>query len=449
MLRKPKLLIIEAGDQEFRFLCLEKGLWGKFSYASYHSYPYKAVTVQRSDSPDKKAILEILENYRSDSACRMRLPVYLLIPFKKGLVREFKLPWINTKERDSAIHYYLQHEVPILADELVYDYQVTAEKEKDYLHIRVTAARKDIIEAYGECFKQAGYELKGIEYAISALGEVLKKQSPDRILCIQDHKENRTQMVLYKNGLPQVIRDFSQEQYDLTKYHINLEIEGHEFPIEQIITDGSVQAEKAACLFLDSGLVKKRITLAEPNLDSELMNEIAGKGFKAYALLGELLRIQDGNNIDFSKFVQRKSKVKALTAILGLFVIINILFGVVCWYPETIKLFNIQTEAASLESDLNKIETEKEQVRRKLAGSRTDAVQDLKKIQQALEQAAGITVTRLNYKEGKLYLWAQCSDSSAITKFIGKLTAEGWRSPVLIDYHYQKQKITFTISVLS
>lgn len=441
MINGTRQLFVEVTAQEVRFLYWEKGFGGKAAKVSFRCFPFQA-------EPEKGLVLrQILQQYRKNNIGRTKMPVYLLIPFQNGLVREFRLPWISKRERDAAIHYYFQHDVPVLADELVYDYRIIEEKEREYLKVRVTAARKAVVAAYAEDLKKAGYELRSVEYSVSALGEVIGLYGGNTVLCLQGVPENRILVILYKGGLPEVIREFSPDQYDIAKYHIYLGLQDDEAPVDLIITDGSVQAERAAALFQESGLAKKQ--QGSLPITRDLSGELPEEGFQTYSLLGEMLRVRDRHNLDFYKSFLRPLKVQTLQLLFGAFFLIILLGGGLFWYPRFSDYLQIQKQITSLRDSQDKLQGEEDPITWPYWNkTKNTSCTDLKRMQKALEQMTGdLSLTHLNYKQDTLYLWAECTENAAITKFIGVLTAEGWREPVLVDYKYQKQKISFGISV--
>lgn len=447
MMRETKCLFVEVASKEIRFLYWEKGFWNKSSRFSFQSIPYECNVPDEDNKRDLRSLIEILKNYRLNVCGKKRLQVYLLIPFQNGLIRESRLPWVIKNDRDSAVKYYLQHEIPGLADDLVYNYQVIEEKEKQYLNIRVIAARKDVISLYADCVKQAGYELRGIEYSVSAVGEILNFQSEKRILCLQELKENRIQLVYYKNSHPEVIREMVINQYDITKYHIYLGLRDYEIPLDLIITDNGDQAEAISNAFIEAGLVKNKIsTLSSDPTDDD---EVKKYGFPSYALFGEMYRVQDKKNINFFKSFMHSTKIKAMTMLMGGFLVVLIMMGSLLWYPQFLDYLHIQQEITTLQNDYKNLQNEESMATltewKKAQEITRINIAQIQKLVMTFED--DVNVTRLDYKQNTLYLWAECTDELSITKTIGNLLIEGWKEPVLVDYRYGKQKTTFCLSV--
>lgn len=446
MFRSEKLLIVEIADREVRFLNWHKDWGRKPPNIGLQIYPL-GVEGQAANDSKLAALLDVLRTYRSQKKAHGKLPVYLLLPLENGFSREFSLPWIKKRERGSALRYYLEHEFPFLADGWIYTHQFKEEKEQEYLIARVTALRKDVLAFYANCLQEAGYVLKGVEYTVAALGSFFGLHSKARILWLQELTNSSIQLILFKDGYPDVIRELSIDQAELNKYHLYVGLNDLELPVEYLSTDGSLPAEKAASILLAAGFVQER--LAPSDLAVLPSQELQTLGYKAFALWGEKLRIAAGLNIDFYNYFRRRLKVKTIAALLGLWGIVCALLGSFLWYPALKQHLSLRTELATLQARQEKLLIDEDQIAwKEWKGYREISSSDLSKMQQILEKITpNLKLARLNYKQSTLYLWGECRENASISQVLAAFTAEGWREPVLIDYKYQEEKIVFVLSV--
>lgn len=448
MIGRERFLIIETALQEIRVFYWESGLWGrppKICYQCNHCQPQGHQ--DGSSLPGQSELTAALKNMPGPVA-KKKLPVYLLIPFEMGLIREFMLPWIPKRERDAAVHYAIQHEVPGIADELFYAYQAVEEDGRGPLKIRVIAARRDLIQAYADWIHQAGYTVRGIEYSISAFGSILPtnygREGSSKTLWIQK-ADSRIQMVLYKDNFPAGFREFKLGQGDYSKAYLYLGLNDEEFPVDRVGTDGSDQAEQIALALLKPGRAKKRLEIMNPQLSS--FTEFTPAGSSAYALLGELQRVRRQKTINFFLSLERPKKMKLAAALLGVLLSIFLVAGSLIWYPRITESRQIQKQMDLLHQRITYLETVEEQSRwTEFKVNQAISSEDLERIQKFLEQNPGeITLTRLNLKQGIAQIWGESRDNASLSRMIGILTAEGWRDPVLVDYSYQSGKITFSL----
>jgi len=433
-------LFVEITSKEIRFLLQKKT---KGNLPELYLEIFRAG--EEDDLSEAGKLMEILRNYRRKISGDQRkifgnkkVPVYLLLPYQDGLIREAKFPWIREKDRYEAVKFYLQHEMPAIADELVFQPVVSGEKQGESLHILITAVPKERINFYRQVFHSCGYRLKGAEYALSARTGIMKLKSQERLLTLALLTDSSLELVLYRGDVPEIIREMPCGEFG-PEYNLYFGAS----PVDFLWTDGSPQAEREAALLLASGLVKER--LAQPDIPGRPDAE-----FKAGALYGEILRVEDQNNInlvqkEFSPvFRETKGKLAAVFLVL--------LFGAAglsgtYLYWENMK---VQRDIIALRENLQKIEEEGyARDYSRWQELKASGPVDLQSIQRAvLGRTDGIRLTGWSYKQGLLSLRAESKSNQAILDWLSHLQASGWRQPYLDDYLRQKENITFSLTVI-
>jgi hypothetical protein len=438
---------IEIREEEIRFLRVSKSIWRRNREIYFCSRPLKKELPCPGGCPDTSELLETLKEFRREHYGEKIVDAYLLIPFHNGLIREYKLPWLDRKNRDTAVKYFLEQEIPAPEGELVYNYEETEEKEGEYLKITVTAARKDIILGYSACLRQAGYRLQGVQYSSAVQGEALGFEDTARVLVIQGIKGEKVQLSLYRGKVPEIIR-VVELPAESSRYLLSLGLKDYTLPTDFILADGSPKAEKIACLLCQEGLAKFKLPEIPVLQEKDISPGLAGQGFKIFALWGCRQKKEKGFKTDlYSPFLfALKTKLAVLFA--GIFLLTLVFFSMFFWFPLkkdlALSIENVRTMQADLErlqsgnteriwSDWLRLE--------ELSGS------DLRQLQKVCEYTDDINVTRLNYRQGKLLIWAECAGNALITELIGKLTDDDWREPVLVDFKYYRESTSFCLSV--
>lgn len=440
MLDERKSIFIEISSREVRFLYWERAFWSKNSKLDSYVFPL-------GHQPDNKQLVEVLTDFRKRYLGNKKISAYLLIPLQMGLIREFKLPWIPKKKRETAIGYYIEHEIPVPPGELVYYYQELEEKENEYLKIRVSAARREIISKYADCLIKAGYKLEGIEYAVNCVGMVLGKLGDKRVLVLQESKEGRIQLGLYRGSMLEVTTEIGRGERDVAKIMFSLRSQDEVLPIEMVVSDGSTQADELASLLHRSGLIiDHQLT---PEFDEEQLDILNIQGLKVYATCGYLLKIKKGKQANLYSSFLIPLKLKALALTGGIFLTILLLLGTLIWYPLYADYTNSQTRINDLQMNIANLEAEQSQdILTDWRILEEKSYQDLEQLYRALSYVdKEVTLERLNYKQGTLNLWAEGRDNPSITKLTDKLMADGWQDPELINYKYYQQTISFCLSV--
>jgi len=395
-------------------------------------------------------LVEILKDYRQKYFKGAKVPVYLLIPFQNGLLREFILPWMDVRKRSSAISYYLKHEIPGLTSELIYTYHVIEEPNNKKLTVKVFVARKDLIDFYIKNMEEAGYLVRGIEYSISALSELFSYYPSQKVLYLQSTKDRRIQMVLYREAEPEVVTEITFEQLDVTKYQIYLGLNEYDIPVDFVVTDLSEQTNKLASLLLEAGLVKDRlVNFNKKIIDTKIELEQGSTTFPTYPLLAEFYRVKENRNLNFFPEFQRVNKAKALILSAVCVLATFLLLANAIWYPKYDDLKKLEQELAYLQ-DYHAYLQNDEIV---IALSEWQAQQKskiliLEKVLYALkDMEKEISLSRLSFNNNTMYIWAECYNEMAISNTMEKLGNNGWKNPVLIDYYFDNQKLVFCLSV--
>jgi type IV pilus assembly protein PilM len=198
-MNKRYLLFIEIDLHEIRFLMEKRSLGKKSSELIYQNVPW----------PEGNALEDILRAYRRLFPEKKKIAAFLLIPFENSIIREYRLPWMPKRQRDSAVRYFLQHEIPYITEEFVWRYQVTGEKTGESISIQVTACRKETVRFYSQILLKTGYTLKGMEYSPWALGGIFCREAAAAAaatICLAKSGKDALQFTLYKGRIPQLIR---------------------------------------------------------------------------------------------------------------------------------------------------------------------------------------------------------------------------------------------------
>jgi len=435
------LLFVEIVPGEVRFLLRRKWVGRKPADLHYQVISF-GQEVNDEYKPDSDVLREILTDYRKSIGNKI-VPVYLLVPFYNGLIREFRLPWTGKKDRDAAVKYHIQYEVPVLADKLVYDYLVTEEKPGDYLIIQVTAARRDVISAYAEIMEQTGYQVRGIEYSIWAKGEIFSAEENETAIWLQKQKAGIIEVDIYRGTVPEAVLFIPVTQIDSARYGIYTGFQDLQAPAEYLISDNSSEADEATRSLTESGLLSKYFTV--PVNDSILKD----KSFETYALLGEMKRVLEKRNINFLGFILRPLRIKMLTRIAAAFLGLSLICVFVFWYTNFSEEKRIQQEIFVLQGDIQILKDDYDlKIINKWAETRKVSMADLEHVHNItglIDQ--NITVSRLNFTERTLCLWAECRNTEDVTKLVADLKADGWKEPFFVDYRLRKDNLVFCLRV--
>ncbi len=459
-------IIIYIGQREVRFLREYKHRWGRRTTVHYESVACETGFINGTLNAACPFLSAIVKAYREKTFCKSfgkKVPVYLIIPFHNGLIRRFKMPWIKKKDRDSAIRYYIRQEIPILTEDFALDYKVDEDESKDYLEIQLCAVRNDVIKGYAECLSQAGYDIRGGEYLLLALGDFIASQNieeegelrnrNEKSICIFTLGENRVQYIIFEGGFPQVVRESDLNEIEAAKYHLYMMLKDNESPLQAVFTDDSPQTRMLANQLIDQGLVKENRVLGySVNKGEGVYNDksdISHISLDQLVLQKALKRTKDKRSFNLCKTLLRPIKVRLLLNLVGTSLISLFLLGGGLGYPLWQDYHQIQEDIKLLQEEIKLIHNDPDQMTWEVWQQEHKASCDnLQSIQGAIHYLdQEMVVTKLNYKQGTLFLWLECQQNTSITSLIGNLMAEGWKEPTLLDYQYVKNRISCCLSV--
>ncbi len=463
---ESKTVHIEITENEVRFLRPNGRSRPETDSLLFHYTPLGVDHAELTEAVPE--IVRVLKEFRERSLRTAKAEAYLYIPFRQGqgLIREFSLPWLPVKNRNSAVRYYIEHEFPITNDKFVYDFDILESPAKESLLVTVAAIRTELLDSYTHCLKKAGYHLKHIAYAFNTMGEWTEAESGGGTLYLNGSTGNRVQIVIFEGTFPKYINETNAAPNEISRYQLYLFIKNTDLPVAKIMTDDSPYAQELAAIIVDMGLVRN--SEAQPSSETMIFresdtvtdiaaqtvhtgnNELAAEyGVRAYATLGGFVqsRTQRGINLYRNKMIADKLKLTFLTAC---FLVISLLAqGILQWYPGKAEYNQLQAEAGDLLATLAQLQEKYERsALQQWAGAQEQACKELEQLQKVMRtMESEITLTRLHYDQGNLQFWAQCQDNTVIAGLISRLSAEGWKAPVLADYKYQPRNITFSITV--
>jgi len=444
---KRFLLFVEITAYEIRFLKQQRNLGSKSAGLSFQSIPF--VTEDNQSAWDTYSgmsqasltrLEQVLRDYRQKSVGNQKLAAFVLLPFEKGLIREYILPWIHKRDRDSAVEYCLKHEFPYLMKELIFKYRVIEERERQDLRIQVTAIRRDIVRLYAQCFDKAGYILKGIEYSAWALAEYLCPPDSSILLCLRKANLYEAELIVFKGTVPLIIRDIRIGAGKNSASNIFFGPQDLGAAVDFLLTDGSLESEKAVDWLKNFGLIGQVKTFMPPSAQ-----------FETYALLGARQRVRAQNNYNF---LEENNHTKFKKAVFGAVICLILLLtaGGKVLYTQNSTYQKIQEDIASLvETSSRQTENNIYAVGEEWQEINQTSLKDLQQINKALGDISKINgslvLTSWNYQKGKLTVAGECGHNNEIMQLMNIFVLEGWKQPVLVKYHRQREIITFTLNI--
>ncbi len=139
-------------------------------------------------------ILSLLKKEEGMESVRVSLPEEQVYLFR------LRVPKEGVKDIREMIELSLEEHVPIPPAEVIFDYELYQEDEKNY-EVEVTAAPKQIIKSYLSIFKDSGLAVASFEIEAQALARAVVKSGDMDTYMVVDFGNQRTGISIVSHGM--------------------------------------------------------------------------------------------------------------------------------------------------------------------------------------------------------------------------------------------------------
>ncbi|MCX6757335.1 MAG: pilus assembly protein PilM [Candidatus Nomurabacteria bacterium] len=146
------------------------------------------------ESKHLKEILLLLKKEYGIKSVRVSLPEEQVYLFKLKIIKE------STVDIRQTIEFSLEEHVPIPPTDLVFDYEIFKEDEKN-IEVEVTTAPKQIIESYLSIFRDCGLNVSSFELEAQALARAVILDKDLDTYMIVDLGKQRTGISVVSNNI--------------------------------------------------------------------------------------------------------------------------------------------------------------------------------------------------------------------------------------------------------
>lgn len=475
---QKKLVFFEIAEGEIRVLKASPPLFGTFKKSHCTtSVEFDRILIsgiiEQGVVRDEDALLRSLLNYKSEHPCEGCL-AYLAIPMQSGFVRSYKLPWLTSRNRKSAIALLVTEEVPSSAD-LLYDYVVLDEERNKSITILLGASRQGIIDQYVSIFKRAGMEVGGVNFALAVLGQGLELNPSEDVLYLQEGSDG-LQVVLFRGMVPESMRtlhSINQSSFllpsngdnsesiqehlgdwenEISRFLLYFRSQYQAFNLKRLIWSGSPTIEslaKSISAANNVSEVEQTSLKYVPDVWSRVL--LANKGWGEVAIAYGTLILSKSSVLNLWREPNRVHHLQRryLKIVLGLFMLF--LFGNIFWLFLHQRTLTMQQEVQQLSRQGGRIEA---QVKRQkdLESAWKAAQTQSDKIGNRLEQVqslagSGLKIEKLDYKQGNMSITGSAEDAKSIQSLMHGLRTLGWSQPFLTGYRSTSiEEIEFSLS---
>lgn len=228
ILHKHRQVSIELTDDELRILWYTPGKrkqemdWTK---VIFQVVPIPQGVIEQGQVLQPMELIRILESLRKAHGIEGRIKARIGIPFANSFIREYTLPWVTKRERTPLLTYLAEEEIPISANERVFDSFVLDQNSPPrHLNVILSGIRRTVLSGIATSFEAAGFSIEIIEFSLLAWAKVLNFEPGEHTLLIKEQM-GIIQLILYKGQLPEIIRIIPLAAKHYSAEEWNLEIQ--------------------------------------------------------------------------------------------------------------------------------------------------------------------------------------------------------------------------------
>lgn len=167
--------------------------WGEFELSEG--------LIVNGEIKDEVGLTKLLSSWFAKENKKFRSTFFAVsLPEEKSFLKLLQLPKIKKEDVANAVRWEIEPNIPLSAEETVFDYEVISspDAKEDHMDVVVTAFPRSIIDVYLKVLKNAGFKIKFLELESQAIARAVAGGFGDdssRILV--DLGRNRTSIILF------------------------------------------------------------------------------------------------------------------------------------------------------------------------------------------------------------------------------------------------------------
>jgi type IV pilus assembly protein PilM len=407
-------------------------------------------------------ILESVLKLETDESGKSRIKVRISIPYANSFIRTYTLPWASKRERVRLLTYLADEEIPIPASERLIDFLLT-EKAGSFRQFNVilSGIRKAVLYELAACFKEAGFSIELIGFALLAHAKVLDFKAAEHTLFIKE-QQGLVQLILYQGQIPKIIRIVpSVARYLGIEAESHLEVQHifayfstlqEQIEIQRVVIGTGKEAEKLGrriCDFLGLAGAEKLESHSLAGVLSTLPKLAVNEEIEPYlAVTGMALEELKTSPNNFWRDELQWKNDRRHKWLAGAGVLFLILIGLIWCFSLTEKVLTLRQEVGQLQAVSQKLE-QAEGSRRgqiqaweELLAKPTKVGRELTQLSSLLSE--GLTFEQIEMKEGTLALQGRAAEAASVQGLFKKLESLGWQNARLTNYQLQEKAVRST-----
>lgn len=437
------------------------------SPVKFDRIPIPTGIIEQGNVRNERVLIDLLSRYQSQLP-KGRQKAYLAISLQQGFLQAYSLPWLPKRDRTSAIALLVDEEISIARSELLYDFLVISEKKRKSMRIILGATRQGIIEQYVNILEQAGFEVSGVNFAFSILGQALGFKPKEDVLYLQG-ESGSFQVILFRGEVPESVRTLlpapsnegcncqeeervEEAEKEIQRFLLFYQTQQTDLNLKCLVWSGDLITEKLAKRLVEKNNISKinKPTLKDiPDTWRATIEEHMGRSEVVVGYGQRIMRHHPVLNLwcqpTWAKTIKRRY--------IGLAFLIStlLLMGTILGFSFNQRLLSLQQEVQLLSRQGAEIEGQTNH-QQAIETAWSEVMVKTHKVGDSMAQVqtlsgVGLTIEQIVYKQGSMSVKGIAVDTGSVQTLIRTLRTIGWEQPALTSYSLTSlNNVEFSIS---
>lgn len=186
---------IDISDYAIKYIAFERGKTG-VELSAHGKVDLPLEVIERGEMKDPKTVVTLLSRIREEHNFEF---VHLALPEEHAYLFQINVPKGEKEEVEQMLEFHLKENVPIGAEEAVFDYNILGESNGEWI-LNVSVYPLAIATQYVGALEEAGYSVLSIEIEGQATARTLVSNTEEAPTLIVDIGRNSANLAITKEG---------------------------------------------------------------------------------------------------------------------------------------------------------------------------------------------------------------------------------------------------------
>jgi len=193
---------LDISDRSVKYLKFRQDT--KLGFDFFGEFDVPEGVIEKGEIKQEEELIKVFQKFLQREGRHLRSSfVVASLPEEKSFFRLIQLPKMKKEEVANAIRWEIEANIPLPAEDLLYDYEIIEPVGGDFDHfdIMITAFPRDIVDSYVRALKQSGFNPLALEVESQAIVRAVIPQLREySARIIVEMGRTRTSLILFAGG---------------------------------------------------------------------------------------------------------------------------------------------------------------------------------------------------------------------------------------------------------